>query len=163
VKKKESILDRLLKVRVAEVGYTVKMKEDLDENGKHIRHYHVYIHQVGLIPYLIGKAYHWYDMRIPIRIPGWKTFIKYYCKLTGAENRSFQPANDPDFPPARLRDRIVGWEYEQDLRCYELSAHGKSKYNLCLDITEEQYLKLRDKESERFDKLEEERDRERRE
>lgn len=144
-----------MRILIAEPGYSTKIREPLDENGRYQRHYHVYIHEATLWKYLLQKAYHWYDMRIPIQIPGWKRFIDRYCKLTGAENRTFQPAG---WPKARLRDRIVGWEYQQDLRCYELSLHGrKDVKSVCLDLTDEQYLKLRSKTMKRLDEREDER------
>jgi hypothetical protein len=146
-----------MKLLVAEVGYSTKMK-DLDENGRYKHYHHVYIYEATLWQWFVQKAYHWYDMRIPLKVPGWRGFIELYKKVTGAEMRAFQPANDPDFPPPRWRDRLVGWEYEQDLRCYHLSLMGrKNVKQMRLDITEEQYLKLRDKEAQKFDELQEER------
>lgn len=135
-----------MKILVAEPGYSSKMKEPLDENGKYPRHYHVYVFETKLIPYLFSKAYHWYDMRIPLKIPGYRRFIQWYVKVTGAEMREFQPTGDPDFPPPRWRDRLVGWEYKQDMRCFDLSHHGrKIDRRVCLDLTTEQYLKVRNK------------------
>lgn len=144
-----------MRILIAEPGYSTKIKEPLDENGKYQRHHHVYIYEASLWKWFVAKAYHWYDMRIPIRIPGWKTFIKAYSKLTGAENRTFQPEG---WPKARLRDRLVGWEYEQDLRCYHLSLMGrKDVQSLCLELTDEQYLKLRSKTMKKLDEQEDER------
>lgn len=144
-------MDKLWKIQIAEPGFSTRIREEPDENGKYPRNYHIYIHEVGLIAYLWYQVYHWYDMRIPIKIPGWQKFIELYKKVTGAEMRAIQPSNDPDFPPARWRDKIVGWEYEQDLRCYERSPHHRHGKHLCLDITEEQYKKMRSKQAEKLD------------
>lgn len=137
---KQFNLNKYLLIQAAKVGYSYKMKDKPDpETGMSLRYYHVYIYEIGLIPFLVGKVYHCYDMLIPNKIPGWKLFIKFYCKLTGAENRAFQILGEPG---PRLRDRLVGWEYEQDLRCYHLSLHGQSTRHLYLDISEEQYQQI---------------------
>jgi hypothetical protein len=149
-----------MRILIAEPGYSTKIKEPPDENGRHKKYHHVYIYEANLWKWFVATAYHWYDMRIPIRIPGWKQFIKVYCKLTGAENRALQPA---DWPEKRFRDRIVSWEYEQDLRCYHLSLMGrKDVKSLCLDLTDEQYLQIRSSEMKKLDEQEEERARLRR-
>jgi hypothetical protein len=151
-----------MRILIAEPGYSTKIKEPLDENGRHKRYHHVYIYEATLWKWFVSRAYHWYDMRIPIRIPGWGRFISIYKKLTGAENRAFMPClkedgtPDPDFPGPRWRDKLVGWEYEQDLRCYHLSLMGrKDVKSLCLDLTDEQYLKIRPREMKKLDKQEE--------
>jgi hypothetical protein len=144
-----------MRILIAEPGYSTKIREPLDEDGKHKKYHHVYIYEATLWKWFVARAYHWYDMRIPIRVPGWRKFMQLWCRLTGAENRSFQMQGEPG---PRLRDRLVGWEYEQDLRCYHLSLMGrKDVKSLCLDLTDEQYLKIRSPEMRKLD--EQERDR----
>jgi len=66
--------------------------------------------------YLWAKSYHWYDLRIPTRLPGWKRFERFLGRR-GAEHRhGFEGEPNP-----RWRDRLYGWTVEQDLRCYYLN------------------------------------------
>lgn len=98
--------------------------------------YHVHICDVTWWDHVIGKAYHWYDMRIPVRIPGWTRFEKW-LGTKGAEIKIFVDSS----VPVRLRDRILGWPINQDIRCYEL-GHAKWKPVLSLAVSAEDYLKL---------------------
>lgn len=145
--------DNIWTLKIAEPGYSSKMSER-QEDGRYPKHYHVYIHEVGLLPYLLWRAYHWYDMRIPLKIPGWAWFISWWCTITGAENRAFPMEGEPE---ARWRDRLVGWDINQDIRCYELSPHHICEKGLLVELTKEQYAGLKDKEMEELDRLEEER------
>lgn len=62
------------------------------------------------------RVYHFYDMRIPCRVPGWKWF-KGLLRKHGAEVRV-----DALSPRERWRDRLYAWPIRQDLRCYEFST-----------------------------------------
>jgi hypothetical protein len=87
--------------------------------------------------YYRGKLYHWYDMRFPIRIPGWK-FVEQLCRKMGGEIRVL----GFDDAPHRWRDRPIGWTINQDLRCDHLNA-GQVQHIGNVQIDEETYDLLR--------------------
>lgn len=137
------------KIRLAGITYSYRRSEP-----KGTRHYYVNIDQYVLHEYLIWKAYHWYDMRFPIKVPGFR-MLESLARKMGGEHRLAA-----DDPPPRLRDRFVAWTVNQDIRCYELGQH-KAKNLLLLEITEEQYREMRDAEEKKVDELAEQRREER--
>lgn len=93
----------------------------------------------------IWQAYHWYDMRIPCKVPGWKHFEKLLRRFGGEVRLGgvwVRPDGTfEDAPKKRLRDRPITWGYEQDIRCYHLGERGK-KFVVKFEVTEEQYGQL---------------------
>lgn len=63
--------------------------------------------------------YHWYDMRIPVRVPGWRR-LDEWARRRGGEVYIF----DSDRERPTIFDWIVSWTIAQDLRCYELSQRN---------------------------------------
>lgn len=82
-----------------------------------------------------GQLYHFYDMRIPARIPGWRKVEKLLRRF-GAEHRHL---DIDDLAPPRWRDRLYGWSVEQDLRCYRYNEHDHLGW---VTIDQETYDKL---------------------
>lgn len=114
-------------------------------NGTHSWHVHCYRQPWHLI--LRYKVYHWYDMRIPHKIPRWGQFEKWLISRVGAERRfhgewidsaTGKPVYDH---PMRWRDRLVSWQYNQDTRCYELGEEGRT-HSVYISITEDEYVAL---------------------
>lgn len=102
-----------------------------------VQHYNLTISEVGLFTHLFGQAYHWYDMRFPMHLPGWKRFEKWLARH-GADHRA-QGLVAPDFEgKTRLRDRLYGWTVGQDFRCYHWN-HKKPNHLVTLDLTKEQW------------------------
>lgn len=108
------------------------------EDGKFSKKkYLVGVYDQPLWRKLLYEAYHYYDMRVPLRVPGFRR-LERLARRFGGEHRGIMMV-DPD--PVRIRDRIVRWSVMQDLRCYDLS-HAKRKRVGELEITEEQYNTL---------------------
>lgn len=100
--------------------------------------HHVWVESVPRRDHVIATVYHWYDMRIPIRVPGWKRFEKWLHKH-GAVHAHFVGLDCDEDHKIRWRDRLYGWTVEQDLRCYELS-HAKRTFVGKVDLTEAEFL-----------------------
>lgn len=100
--------------------------------------YHVWVESVPRRDHVIATVYHWYDMRIPGRIPGWRRFEKWLARH-GAIHAHFVGVDCDEGHRVRWRDRLYGWTVEQDLRCYELS-HGKREFLGKIDLTEDEYV-----------------------
>lgn len=91
--------------------------------------------------YLRYRAYHWYDMRFPAKIPGWNRFEDFlrnhganYCIAIG----------DPN---PRIRDRLLAWTVQQDLRCYQFSIGCRTNSDnhndlFMKEITKEEFDEL---------------------
>ncbi len=91
------------------------------------RSYSVHVTEWKLKDYLAYQAYHAYDMKIPIRIPGWKWLEE---RMPGKIRWGMQTKRKPT-----VFDRLKSWTITQDLRCYALSAKGK---HICsFEVTEE--------------------------
>lgn len=102
------------------------------------------VYQQSLLNHLMARAYHWYDMRIPGRIPGWKTLERFLVMHMGAEHMvGFE--GEPDVP--RWRDRLVSWTIMQDFRCFDLSERRHIRGRVMAEVTAEQYEKIHSKQS----------------
>lgn len=67
--------------------------------------------------YYRAKLYHWYDMHIPLKVPGWKRLMK----LT-----PWWQYNGPDeFLVGQ--HRLMAWSINQDFRCYKYSEAYKTR------------------------------------
>lgn len=53
---------------------------------------------------LVAKLYHWYDMRFPLRVPGFRKYLKDHLYTQDWANE---------------------WMMNQDLRCYALGEKNK--------------------------------------
>jgi hypothetical protein len=85
------------------------------------KRYWITVERVSLADYLKGKIYHFYDMKVPTKIPGWRRFEDFLQDRFGAEILlGFTGERKP-----RLADRILSWQYGQDLRCDHLNRKGK--------------------------------------
>lgn len=96
-------------------------RHSIRETPKRIT-YHLRVVDQPLRDRVAYILYHWYDMRIPVKIPGWRRVEAWaenrggevYCvKLPGAADRR-----------RTIVDWIVNWSIAQDLRCYELSERN---------------------------------------
>lgn len=103
--------------------------------------YAIFVYTVGWPDYLKGRLYHFYDMKVPIKVPGYKRVCRVLEKRFGAENRSLW---DPDegVKPLRWRDRFIGWSCEQDMRCYERNYQNRDRLG-SVEIDEETYNSVR--------------------
>jgi hypothetical protein len=99
--------------------------------------YHLVVYQIPWRRYLWGRVYHWYDMRIPTKIPGWGWFQRLLVHRFGAEIlMGFE-----DEPEPRWRDRIHSWIYNQDMRCHHLNYASRESFGR-VEIDEETYRRL---------------------
>ncbi len=88
------------------------------------------------------ELYHWYDMRVPLRIPGYERLLQF-VRDHGAEMVRHVPVEwrATARTKRRLRDRVLEWDIEQDFRCYHLSQ----KNLVCLvdfEVDEVTYNKI---------------------
>lgn len=86
--------------------------------GRGDKKYGLRVEEWQLIPYLRWRIYHWYDMIVPIKFPGFK-------KLQLARKT-------PEF--------VNEWLTNQDLKCFHLSTNCLQL--TYLDIDEETFKKL---------------------
>lgn len=100
--------------------------------------YHYEIDEVPVWRHVLYEAYHWYDMRVPLRVPGWNR-VERMLRKYGAEIRVLQIPGDEQ--KERWRDRPLGWTIRQDLRCFEL-GRAKRKTLIRSEVTEQEYLKM---------------------
>lgn len=84
--------------------------------------YHFRVVDQPLKDWLIARLYHVYDMKIPIKIPGWRRFHAWVGEHD-AERWHFAVGPKTREKP-RWRDRFYEWDILQDLRCYELSERN---------------------------------------
>lgn len=94
------------------------------------------------LQYIRYRLYHWYDMHIPVRIPGWNKF-EGFLRDHGADFHGLIALDaDPNYNrKPRLRDRLLTWSVQQDLRCFHYSRGLNSLY---VPISEQQYDKIKD-------------------
>lgn len=97
--------------------------------------YHIEIVKVPWWRHVYYKAYHKYDMYIPIRVPGWKRFEEW---LQAREAETFVGMFEDDNREPRLRDRILSWTVKQDFRCFDLSRKGCQTIKR-IEVSEEEY------------------------
>lgn len=100
--------------------------------------YHLYIYDSPWWRYAVKQAYHWYDMKIPIRIPGWRRFEEF-LRRHGGEIRIAM-----DDPKPRWRDRLLAWTINQDIRCFFLTEKSRRKCLGAFKITEEEFLRIKE-------------------
>jgi len=100
-------------------SYTYGVRSDIKTRE---RTYVVSLWKQNFWSFLAYEAYHYYDMRFPIKVPGYRRLERLVRRM-GGEYRNFDIAKEG--LPVRLRDRLVAWTAEQDLRCYELSVKNK--------------------------------------
>lgn len=136
------------KIRVPGISYGYRR----DEPGT--CHYYLNVDQYVLHEYVIWRVYHWYDTWFPIKVPGFRKLEALARKMGGEHRLGY---DDPD---PRLRDRLVAWTVNQDIRCYELGKH-KAKSLLMVEVTEEQYREYRNKQEKKLDEAMEKRREER--
>jgi hypothetical protein len=152
---KEPRLNKYLPtIRIADYSYSISVRDRetgrVLEPGERPRRYWLNVEEYALHEYLIWRAYHWYDMRIPLKIPGFRLLEKLARKM-GGEHRGLAMGEDD---PVRLRDRIVRWSVMQDLRCYDLGAH-RAKHIISMEMTKEQYCEVRSLTMKELDEKEE--------
>lgn len=101
-------------------------------------------HRLGVVStpwwrHAVWCAYHWYDMRVPVRIPGW-SWLYGWLDDHGAEPDGYMPGGGEHH---RLRDRLFAWTINQDFRCYRLDqwAHPEVAF---LEIDQETYDKIKE-------------------
>lgn len=100
------------------------------------KRYWVNIERVSLTDYLKARAYHFYDMRIPNKIPGWRRFERF---LNNRFDAQILMGVEGERKP-RLADRIVTWPINQDIRCFLLNDVGEHLTNIEIDV--EKYEEL---------------------
>lgn len=83
------------------------------------------------------RLYHWYDMKIPIRIPGWGRFEKWVHVKFDAWPNDLAFGDETGRVKDRWVDRLAGWTIHQDFRCYHLGS--KCEHVGQVEISEEQY------------------------
>lgn len=120
-----------MKLQIAHWGYTTKIRGDGTKN------YYLSIDEWTPTSLIRHKLYHRYDMIFPTGLPRWRRFADWLHKKHGAQVcMGFEGDRDH----MRLRDRIVTWEYNQDMRCYRYST--KCRHLITLDISAEQRASL---------------------
>lgn len=122
-----------MKLNIARHSWTMSIR-----TGKEKR-YWITVEQVDLVDYLKGKLYHTYDMKVPMKIPGWRRFEAFLRDRFDAEILvGFVGERKP-----RLADRILTWQYKQDLRCHHLN-YDIGKVICQVEIDQETWEKFRD-------------------
>lgn len=125
-----------MRIKIARPSYSMNVKT-------REKRYWVHIEEWSLAHYLRGKIYHWYDMRFPIKVPGWKRFERLLQRLLGADiGRAMGFAPDFEgYQEPRWRDRIVGWTYLQDIRCFHLNdeEYNDARWITTFELDEETY------------------------
>lgn len=87
-----------------------------------------YIIEIVKVPIkdrLFYNLYHWYDMRFPIRVPGWKRFEEWLGKHGGRRLLIEKHFLGNEYRE-NLRDRLYDWTVKQDLRCFDLSKKNST-------------------------------------
>lgn len=125
-------------VRNARYMRTVAIYSRHDLRNKTVT-YHAEIRSCPLWKHLAWEVYHWYDMRIPCKIPGWQRF-EGWLKRRGAEMRCFAGEDEPQ---PRWRDRLLAWTVQQDIRCYEVTQWAY-KREVFVPLTDEQYERIKE-------------------
>lgn len=118
-------------------SYSTRIK-DREKKTFYPNRYHLSIQRWKLRDFVIWRLYHFYDMRIPIKIPGWGRFEQFLGGRLGASIEGFlaDSSNEP-----RWRDRLLSWTINQDMRCFQLSQ--KNEHIAVCDVDEETYNKLK--------------------
>lgn len=110
------------------VDKPVRMYSSFIKDKEREKEYHLEIKRFPTLrSFLWAEIYHRYDMVIPIRIPGWGRFEEWLRKHDADILIAY---NDP---PRRLRDRLLGWSVEQDIRCFGLGERAKTVAVIKLD------------------------------
>ena len=83
-----------------------------------------------------GRVYHWYDMRIPIKVPGWR-LVERLLRAAGAEMRMGLEGE----PDPRWRDRLLTWPFSQDIRCFQYNdeAYCDARHITQFEVDEQTY------------------------
>lgn len=120
-------------MRYLRVGrYTTYRRRSIDPNPT----YHLGVEETTFLRHLRYQMYHWYDMRIPIKIPGWAWFHSALYKYLHADDRLLLNGH----LKARWRDRLYMWDVGQDLRCYQYSRPVRRIADI--EVDEETYKSL---------------------
>lgn len=98
--------------------------------------YYVEVFSRSLWSHYKHRVYHWYDLNIPVKVPGWIKFRDWIGKH-GAQPYGYCV----DDPKPRLRDRVYRWDISQDFRCYKLSEKGKT-ISARIEVDEETFNKI---------------------
>lgn len=127
-----------MKVRCVNLLYTSQRNESGEREDGYLLVTEVFPSRTSWIK---ARSYHFYDMIVPCKIPGWFKFERWLLRH-GAEDRYLAVGfmYDKPYPKERLRDKLYMWSVKQDLRCYDLSAKAVQVYRV--SITKEQYLQL---------------------
>lgn len=96
--------------------YTVSIRRNPRD-----QHWYIEVFTQPWKDYWWARLYHWYDMRIPVKIPGWRQFEKL-LEWRGAENR---PTKLGMGEPRDWKDRVYSWTVNQDMACYEYSQRNR--------------------------------------
>lgn len=85
------------------------------------QHWYIEVFTQPAKDYWYARLYHYYDMRIPIRVPGWK-LVRRLLEWRGAEMR---PRKLTGEIPRDWKDRLLAWDVNQDFVCYENDVRNR--------------------------------------
>lgn len=102
------------------------------------QHWHIEVFIQPWKDYWWARLYHWYDMRIPVKVPGWRTLQKL-LEWRGAENR---PSKIDAGKPRDWKDRLYSWPVNQDMTCYENDVRNRTSLGT-VEIEPVLYQKIR--------------------
>lgn len=85
--------------------------------------YYVTFYEQPLLPWVISRLYHWYDMRVYL-LPGFTLLERLLKRLQGG---------DEWYVPLSAR---------QDIRCYHLERRKRTEL-VTVEVTQEQYEKMK--------------------
>jgi hypothetical protein len=88
--------------------------------GPREQHWHIELYVQPWKDYWYNRLYHFYDMWIPIKIPGYK----WLCKLFEWRGAEVRPRSLGEAPRGWM-DRFRTWSMEQDFKCYENGERNK--------------------------------------